>query len=147
MAVAAVLVIASWIGYRDSRPASRLGASTLQGSNALQQQMPFAPAKRALVNSTAKPQTPGLEEEEEEERKAARAAPLRVLERNSQVRHISEDVTVRYFTPQPAPQLVPDRNSHVRHISEDVTVRYFTPQPAVSPSPRPAGSAAQPVSR
>jgi hypothetical protein len=106
--------------------------------------MPFVPAKRALVNSTPKTQSAGLEEEE---RKAARTAPQRVLDRNTQVRHISEDVTVRYFTPQPAPQRVLDKNTQVRHISEDVTVRYFTPQPAVSPSPRPAGSAAQPVSR
>jgi putative methionine-R-sulfoxide reductase with GAF domain len=133
VAFAAVLVIASWIGYRDRRSGSPLGASTLQGANALQQQMPFVPAKRALVNSTAKPKTAGLEEEE---KKAARTAPQRVLDRNSLVRYFSEDVTVRYFAPQPAPQRVLDRNSLVRHISEDVTVRYFTPQPAAQPVSR-----------
>jgi hypothetical protein len=145
VAVAAVLVIACWIGYRDRRPAPPSRASTLPGSNALQKQMPFVPAKRALVNSTPKPQSAGLDEEEE--RNAARTAPRRVLDSNTQVRYFSEDVTVRYFTPQPAPQRVLDRNNQVRHISEDVTVRYFTPQPAVSPSPRPAGSAAQPMRR
>src|SRR5450759_2797721 len=46
--VAAMLVIACWIGFRDRRPASPLGVSGLQGSNAPRQQMPFAPAKRVL---------------------------------------------------------------------------------------------------
>ena len=44
VALAAVLVIACWIAYGDPRHASPLGASTLQGSNALVQQMPFVPA-------------------------------------------------------------------------------------------------------
>jgi putative methionine-R-sulfoxide reductase with GAF domain len=98
--VAAVLVIACWIGFRDGRPASPLGVSGLQGSNALEQQMPFAPAKRVLPNSMSKPQTaPGLESGE---RKTSRSIPQRVLDRNIRVRYISDDVTVRYFTPNPA---------------------------------------------
>jgi len=126
-----------------------------------------------LANSTSKPQTAlGLKEEG---RTAARTmkqwvrvgnneldyvtqdvtvryftpkhAPQRVLDRNSRVRYISEDVTVRYFTPKPAPQRVLDRNNQVRYISEDVTVRYFTPKHAVAPPPRPTGSVAQPVDR
>jgi putative methionine-R-sulfoxide reductase with GAF domain len=142
--VAAVLVIACWIGFRDGRPASPLGVSGLQGSNALEQQIPFAPAKRVLANSTSKPQTaPGLESGE---RKTSRSMPQRVLDRNIRVRYISDDVTVRYFTPNPPPQRVLDRNIRVRYISDDVTVRYFTPNPAVAP-PSPAGSPAQPVSR
>jgi putative methionine-R-sulfoxide reductase with GAF domain len=142
--VAAVLVVACWIGFRDRRPASPLGVSGLQGSNALEQQIPFAPAKRVLPNSTSKPQTaPGLESGE---RKTSRSMPQRVLDRNIRVRYISDDVTVRYFTPNPPPQRVLDRNIRVRYISDDVTVRYFTPNPAVAP-PSPAGSPAQPVSR
>jgi predicted DNA-binding protein (UPF0251 family)/putative methionine-R-sulfoxide reductase with GAF domain len=126
--VAAVLVIACWIAYRDRRPASPVGASALQRSNAIEQQMPFVPAKRVLANSISKPQIAlGLKEEE---RRAARTMPQRVLDGNSRVRYISEDVTVRYFTPKPAPQRVLDGNSRVRYISEDVTVRYFTPKPA-----------------
>ena len=171
--VAAVLVIACWIAYRDRHPASPVGASALQRSNAIEQQMPFVPAKRVLGNSISKPQIAlGLEEEE---RRAARTmpqrvldgnsrvryisedvtvryftrkpAPQRVLDGNSRVRYISEDVTVRYFTPKPAPQRVLERNNQVRYISEDVTVRYFTPKHAVAPPPRPVGSAAQPVDR
>jgi hypothetical protein len=38
------------------------------------------------------------------------------------------------------------RNNQIHYISEDVTVRYFTPKHAVAP-PQPAGSAAQPVDR
>ena len=171
--VAAVLAIACWIAYRDRRPASPVGASALQRSNAIEQQMPFVPPKPVLANSTSKPRTAlGLKEEG---RTAARTmkqwvrvgnneldyvtqdvtvryftpkhAPQRVLDRNSRVRYISEDVTVRYFTPRPAPQRVLDRNNQVRYISEDVTVRYFTPKHAVAPPPRPTGSAAQPVDR
>jgi putative methionine-R-sulfoxide reductase with GAF domain len=142
--VAALLAIACWIGFRDGRPASSLGVSKLQGSNALEQQIPVAPAKRVLANSTSKPQTaPGLESGE---RKTSRSMPQRVLDRNIRVRYISDDVTVRYFTPNPPPQRVLDRNIRVRYISDDVTVRYFTPNPAVAP-PSPAGSPAQPVSR
>jgi putative methionine-R-sulfoxide reductase with GAF domain len=144
VAAAAVLVVACWIGFRDRRPALPLGVSGLRGSNALEQQMPFAPAKRVLPNGTSKPQTAlGLEPGE---RKTSRSMPQRVLDRNIRVRYISDDVTVRYFTPKPPPQRVLDRNIRVRYISDDVTVRYFTPNPSGAP-PSPVGSAAQPVSR
>ncbi len=140
--VAAVLVIACWICFRDHRPASPLGVSGLQGSNAPRQQMPFAPAKRVLANSTSKPQTAlGLEPRE---RKTSRSMPQRVLDRNIRVRYISDDVTVRYFTPNPPPQRVLDRNIRVRYISDDVTVRYFTPNPPVTPPPSPAGTPRRP---
>jgi putative methionine-R-sulfoxide reductase with GAF domain len=142
--VAAVLVVACWIGFRDRRPASPLGVSGLQGSNALDQQMPFAPAKGVLPNSTSKPQTAlGLEPEE---RKTSRSMPQPVLDRNIRVRYISDDVTVRYFTPKPPPLAMLDGNIRVRYISDDVTVRYFTPNSSVAP-PSPVGGPAQPVSR
>jgi putative methionine-R-sulfoxide reductase with GAF domain len=142
--VAVVLVVACWIGFRDRRPALPLGVSGPQGSNALEQQMPVAPAKRVLPNSMSKPQTAlGLEPGE---RKTSRSMRQRVLDRNIRVRYISDDVTVRYFTPRPPPQLVPDGNIRVRYISDDVTVRYFNPNSSVAP-PSPVGSPAQPVSR
>src|ERR1019366_4705735 len=143
--VAAMLVIACWIGFRDRRPASPLEVSGLQRSNAPRQQMPLAPAKRVLANSTSKPQTAlGLEPRE---RKTPRSMPQPVPERNIRVRHISDDVTVRYFTPNPPPQRVPERNIRVQYISDDVTVRYFAPNPPGAPPPSPTGSPAQPVSR
>ena len=111
MGVAAVLVIACWIGFADRRSPSA-SVSGLQGSNALNQQLPFA---RALGRK------PG-------ERRTSRTMPQSVLDRNIiRVQYYSDDVTVRYFTPQPPLQRVPDRNTRIRHISEDVTVRYFLP--------------------
>jgi GAF domain-containing protein len=130
VAVAAVLVIASWIVCRDGRPASPLGASALKRSNAIEQHVPFVPAKRVSGNSTSTPQTV--------------RRPVRVGE--SQVDYIGEDVTVRYFTPKHAPRPVRVGNYQIHYIGEDVTVRYFTPKQAVAP-PRPVGSTAQPVDR
>jgi anti-sigma regulatory factor (Ser/Thr protein kinase) len=143
--VAAVLVIACWIGFTDRRPPSPSGISELQRSNALEQQMPFAPVKRVLANSTSQPQTAlGLELGE---RRTSRTMPRRLLDRNIRVWYFSDDVTVRYFTPQSPPQPVPDRNIRVRHISEDVTVLYLSPNPAGAPSSTPNGSPARSVSR
>jgi hypothetical protein len=128
VAVAAVLVIASWIVWRDRRPASPFGPSALQGSNAIEQQVPFVPAKLVSAKSTSTPET----------------VRRRVRVGNYQVEYIGEDVTVRYFTPKPAPLRV--TNNQVHYIGEDVTVRYFRPKHAVVP-PQPVGSAAHPVDR
>src|SRR5256886_11589110 len=107
--------------------------------------MPVAPAKRVLADNTPKPQTVlGLEPGE---RRASGTTPKRVLDRNIRVRYISDDVTVRYFTPKPPPQRVLNRNIRVQYISDDVTVRFFAPKSAVTPPPSPAGSPAQPVNR
>jgi putative methionine-R-sulfoxide reductase with GAF domain len=145
LGVAAVMVIACWIGFRDRRPALTSGVSGPQGSNALEQQMPVAPAKRVLANDTFKVQT--ALGRERSKRKTSRSMPPRVVDRNIRVRYFSDDVTVRYFTPKPQPQRVLGKNIRVRHVSDDVTVRYFTPESPVSPSSRPAGSTAQPVHR
>jgi hypothetical protein len=143
--VAVVLVIACWIGFTDHRPPSPSGLSGLQRSNALEQQIPLAPAKRVVTNRTSKPQAalgrePG-------ERKIFSTMPREVLDGNIRVRYFSDDVTVRYFSPQPPPQRVSDGNSLVRHISEDVTVRYFPPEPAGSPPSTPNASSPRSVSR
>jgi putative methionine-R-sulfoxide reductase with GAF domain len=140
--VVAVLAIACWVGIRDRRPALPPGGSGPHGSNAVEQPMPLAPAKRVSTDSTSKPQTAlGLEPED---RKTSRTMSQRVL-RNIRVQYISDDVTVRYFAPIPPPQRVL-RNVRVQYISDDVTVRYFDPIRAVA-QPSPAGSPAQPVNR
>ena len=97
-------------------------------------------ADRTSTPSTALGRAPG-------ERKTSRAMPRRVLNRNIRVRYFSDDVTVRYFTPQSPPQRVPDRNIRVRYISEDVTVRYLSPKPAEALPSTPNGSPARSVSR
>jgi hypothetical protein len=111
-AVAAIVVIASWIVCRDRRPASPLGALALPRSNATEQQVPFVPAKRVSANGTSTAQT----------------VRRRVRVGNYQVEYIGEDVTVRYFTPKYSPQPVRVRNNQVHYIGEDVTVRYFMPK-------------------
>jgi hypothetical protein len=98
--VAAVLVIACWIGFMNRRPPSPSGVSGLRGSNALDQQISFAVAKRVVANLATKPQT-GLREESGE-RKTSRTTQQRTLDRNIRVQYISEDVTVRYFPSEPA---------------------------------------------
>jgi hypothetical protein len=141
--VAVVLVIACWIGFGDRRPPSSSGVSGLQGSNSLEQQIPFAPAKQVVANRTSKPQT--ALGREPVERKTFRTMPREVLDRNIRVRYLSDDVTVRYFIPQPPPRSVPDRNIRFRHLSEDVMVRYFPPKPVAPPS-IPNGTPAHSVS-
>ena len=142
--LAAVLAMASWTGFTDRRPPSPSGTSELRGSNALEQQTPFAPANRVVADRISNPQT--ALGREPDERKTSRTIPHRV-DRNIRIRYFSDDVTVRYFTPQPPPLRVPDRNIRVRYISEEVTVRYFPPEPAAAQPPTPNGSPAQSVSR
>jgi hypothetical protein len=126
--VAAVILIAWCIGFRDRRPALTSGDSGLQGSNAVGQQMAVAPAKGVLATGDSKPQ-PAIVLDPWK-RKTSRSRPTRVSDGNVRVRDISDDVTVRYFTPEPPPKQVLQRNVRVRDISDDVTVRYFTPEPS-----------------
>src|ERR1700690_1413451 len=141
--VAIVLVVACWIVLSDRRSQSPhvLGQ---QGSTAVEQQVPFTPAKLVLSNATSKAQ-PVLAEEEQ--RWTARTIPSTASDQAIRVRYISDDVTVRYFTPRPLPQHVLAKNIRVRRISDDVTVRYFPSEPPVSPSSLPSRSTAQPVNR
>src|SRR5438132_12894737 len=55
-AVVMVLVMAGWIAYTHRGPISPVSISELPRSNAIEQQVPFAPEKPA-ANSTSKPQT------------------------------------------------------------------------------------------
>lgn len=135
-AVAAVLVIASCLAYRDRRPASPLTVSRLQRSNAIEPEVPFVAAKRLSANGTAKPKTAlGLAQEAGKSARWVRVG-------NNELDYVAQDVTVRYFTSKPAPPRVGE--SRVEYIGEDVTVHYFTPKHAVV---RPAldGTAARPI--
>ena len=55
-AVVIVLVMAGWIAYTHRGPISPVSISELPRSNAIEQQVSFAPEKPA-ANSTSKPQT------------------------------------------------------------------------------------------
>jgi len=122
-AVAIVLVLACWIGYSDRHAASFLGSFELNRTTAIEEQVPLAPEKAVPAEDRSKFQpVPTLVEG------ARTATPLREAGLAEQeVVHIGQDVTVRYFTPQPAPQRVPVGQYRVVHMGKDVTVRYFTP--------------------
>jgi len=129
----------------DRRPPSPSVVSELQGSNALEQQIPSALAKRVVANPTSEPQPALGREPRERETSKTMASP--VLDKNIQVRYFSDDVTVRYFPPQLPPERVPERSDRVRNISEEVTVRYFASEPAGSPPSSQNGRHAQSVRR
>lgn len=142
--VAAVLIVACWIGFRERRPASPPGLSVPEGSSALEQQTHSAPPNQVLAKKNSRTKS-ALDPDSGQRTSRTGAQPM--LDGNVRVRYISDDVTVRYFTPKLQPRRVPARNIRIRHLAEDVTVRYFTPQPEGSPSSRPTGTAGQPVRR
>lgn len=115
--VAAVMVIACWIVFRDRRSALTSGLSVPQGSNALEPQRPVAPAKRVL----AKRYLQG----------ANRTGSRSVGEEDFQIHAAS-----RGEPKHPSPVLLGRRDGALFHS-----------RAPVSPPLRPAGSAAQPVTR
>jgi putative methionine-R-sulfoxide reductase with GAF domain len=129
-AVVTVLVAASWIAYTYRRP---LGASARQRSNAIERQLPSVPAKLMPVNKdVSRLQTSAIPLEER--KKAERSTLQRVRVGDDAIDYISEDVTVRHFTPKPALRQERVGGYEVDYISEDVTVRRFSPKPAVLPT-------------
>ena len=114
-AVVAVLVLTCWIAYSDRHPASFLGSSEVQGSVAVDEQVPLPPARRIS-------KLPAVPVPVEEPRTATLLQGVGGAE--NEVVHIGEDVTVRYFS---ALHPVPVEQYQVVHIGEDVTVRYFPP--------------------
>lgn len=136
----AVLVIAGWVAHHH-RSASPMNASSLQRSNAAQQQ---SSAKASLAsNRTSNPETSAGGTVE---RKAAGSRFKRVRVGQNEVDYIAEDVTIRHFTPNPArPQM---RVGEMQvNFGDDVTVRYFVSQPPVTSQARPVPAAAQSVER
>jgi hypothetical protein len=144
VAVAALLLLTSWIAYRGRRPASPLGASTSQEPSAAEQQLPFGPVKRLSPNSSSKQPTSPVPTEER--RRVARTTPHWVRVGSNELDYVAEEVTVRYYTPKPASLQARVGNSRVKYIGDDVTVRYFTPKQAAA-LPRPVRSTAQQLDR
>ncbi len=120
--VVTVLVIACWIAYSDRKPASFLRSSGLQRSTAIEEQV-LLPSHKAMPKDSFMFQAvPGSLEQV---RLATRLQRVGFPE--NEVVHIGDDVTVRYFTPNPAPHGVPVGPYQIVHIGKDVTVRYFIP--------------------
>jgi hypothetical protein len=126
-AVAAALVLLSWIAYRDRRPAATLGVAALRGSKAIGQQLPSASAKTSASSISTPQRAPIMKEEE---KTTASSMPRWVRVGNNELDYVAPEVTVRYFTATPAARRVEVGRSHVEHIGDDVTVRYFTPTAA-----------------
>ena len=133
-ALAAVLLLASWIAYRDRRPATTLGATALQGSNPVGQQLPSVSARTSTNMSTRRTAPVSTEAAG----KTAKSLPRWVRVGNNELDYVAPEVTVRYFTATPVPRRGEVGRSHVEHIGDDVTVRYFSP--AATPSRGQAGT-------
>jgi GAF domain-containing protein len=131
-AVAAVLVLASWFLYHDRRPASSLGPSAVQAPLIVEPQAPVLPLKQVSASGT-----PILEPAPVLVKPARTGRPSlrRVRVGENEVDYVGDDVTIRYFTPQPKPttRRVRAGASEVAYIGDDVTVRYFKPKAATVP--------------
>ena len=116
--VTALVIAACWVAY-DGGPDSPAGTASLPRSNAVQQQIPFVPAKSA-PNRASKVQTAINEGEEAQ---CPGPAFKRIRGRPNEIDYIAEDVTIRHFTAKPP---LPRVRGHKEfHIGEDVTVRYL----------------------
>ena len=140
--VTALVIVACWIAY-DRRPASPADTPSLQRSNAVQQQIPFVPAKPEPSNRASKAQAAAVGKEEE---KSPSSAFKRVRVRPNEIDYIAEDVTIRHFRTKAALPRVRGGYKEA-HIGEDVTVRYFPFKLAVVSQTRPALTAAPPLDR
>ena len=122
------LVLATWVVFRDHRPAPAAPTSAVATAKAVAQpsSSPSAastamPAKASAVPALAV--VPGA---------AVASKPRWVRVGNDELDYVGQDVTVRYFGVKPAAQLAPAQ-SRTKKIGSDVTVRYFSPIAASAP--------------
>jgi GAF domain len=106
IAVVVVLVMAGWIAYTHRGSTSPVSISELPRSNAIEQHVPFAPAKPA-ANSTSKPQTAPVAAQKKKKKAATTTSERPRVWRD--VDYIAEDVTVRYVTLKPAVAIAPQK--------------------------------------
>ena len=122
-----VLVLATWVAFRDHRPAPAAPTSAVATAKAVAQQSSSPSASTAVpAKASAIPAlgvVPGA---------SVAAKPRWVRVGNDELDYVGQDVTVRYFGVKPAAQLAPAQ-SRTKKIGSDVTVRYFSPIAASSP--------------
>ena len=113
--VAAVLLMAGWIGYNNRRPASPLPISTVQQSNSVEETVPFGPAKLvpAVGAAPSRPLPPTTAAKPPAGR---RQTPAHKAKRHQQlteveVDEVAEDVTVRHFRPKAPVQVTRPRKT------------------------------------
>jgi hypothetical protein len=139
-AVAAVLVLTSWVVHNNRRPASSFRPSAIQTPIAAEPQAAILRVKEVSASDTPLLQTAATPVKPAGTGKTSRR---RVLVRDDEVDYVGDDVTIRYFTPKPTTSLRQVRvgSSEVAYIGDDVTVRYFKPKAAAATPTQPLGAA------
>jgi hypothetical protein len=122
-----VLVLATWVAFRDHHPAAIARPSAVATAKASSQLSPSSSTGPAAVSSKdsvipALPAVPGA---------VVVAKPHWVRVGADELDYVGEDVTVRYFGVKPATQRAPTQR-RVKKIGSDVTVHYFNPIAASS---------------
>jgi hypothetical protein len=121
-----VLVLATWVAFRDHRPAP--AAPTSGGATAKAVAQPSSSPSAASTAVPAKASAiPALAVVP-----PVAAKPRWVQVGNDELDYVGQEVTVRYFGVKPAAQLAPAQ-SRTKKIGSDVTVRYFSPIAASAP--------------
>ncbi len=131
LVVAAVLLVVSWVLYRD-RPSTMFAVAPTAPSAPTPgaAPTPFTPAAAAPPINKA----PDTEATGYVARNVGRAPVPHFSRRGSdlssseRVRYFGDDVTVRYFNPKPVPVRAALHDGEVHRYSDDVTVRYFRPR-------------------
>jgi hypothetical protein len=123
-----VVVLATWVAFRDHRPAPAAPTSAVANAKAVVQpsSLPSAASTAVPAKASAIPAlrvVPGA---------SVAAKPRWVRVGNDELDYVGQEVTVRYFGVKPAAQLAPVQ-SRTKKIGSDVTVRYFSPIAASAP--------------
>jgi len=136
----AVLVIVGWLVHHH-RLAIPTDASSLQPSNAIQEQVSLKPSSASDGTSSPEASADGSAD-----RKAAGSGFKRVRVGPNEVDYIADDVTIRHFAPRPArPQMLVGEKRV--DFGKDVTVRYFVSKPPVASQAQPVPAAERSADR
>lgn len=121
-----VVVLATWVAFRDHRPAPAAPTSAVATAKAVVQpsSLPSAASTAVPAKASAVPALAVVP--------PVAAKPRWVRVGNDELDYVGQEVTVRYFGVKPAAQLAPAQ-SRTKKIGSDVTVRYFSPIAASSP--------------
>ena len=115
-----VVVLATWVAFRDHRPAPAAPTSAVATAKAVVQpsSLPSAASTAVPAKASAVPALAVVS--------PVAAKPRWVRVGNDELDYVGQEVTVRYFGVKPAAQLAPAQ-SRTKKIGSDVTVRYFSP--------------------
>jgi GAF domain len=121
-----VVVLATWVAFRDHRPTPAAPTSAVASAKAVPQpsSSPSAASTAVPAKASAIPALAVVP--------PVAAKPRWVRVGNDELDYVGQEVTVRYFGVKPAAQLAPAQ-SRTKKIGSDVTVRYFSPIAASAP--------------